>query len=95
VEQLVNVVAVVPNLKGLADQVADAADGPSKVTMSQWNLSQEIPKLSVLIWVDRAGGSGQRSLRDALALQTGLPTVDGVEGNAEVLHDLGVEGMSS
>ena len=50
-EQLADVITVIPDLEDPADQVPHAAGGPGVITMSmlQWTLPQEGPKLSMLI----------------------------------------------
>jgi len=92
-EQLADMIAVIPDFEDPADQVSDAAGRPGVVIMSmlQWTLLQEGPKLSVLIWGQSRGwAGGNRRLQRAVAFQTGLPTIDGVDGDTEVLRNLGV-----
>lgn len=92
-EQLADVVTVVPDLERLTNQIPDTAGGPGVVDMSmcQRTLPKEGPKLSMLIWGQSRGWTeGNRRLQRAVALQTGFPAVDGMDGDAEMFCNLSV-----
>jgi len=93
VEQLADMTLVLPDLEGLTDQLPDAAGRPGviSVSMGQWTLPEEGPKLSMLIWGQSRGWTrGHRRLQRAVALQTGLPAVNGVDGDAKMFCNLSV-----
>lgn len=90
-QHFANVILVIPDPGAVANQVTPPARGPTVVWKAMMNrtLLQEGPQMFVLFGRQTCPGSlGDGGLQRPLFLETGLPAVDGVNRNPEMLGDL-------